>query len=86
MWFCLITGVAKKSKVLSPREKKVIAYHEAGHALVGWLLEHTDTLLKVTNDTQKAVFYNNAQVTRIDVYLNPQFSRSFSNIIKAQNE
>jgi len=41
-------GVAKKSKVLSPREKKVIAYHEAGHALVGWLLEHTDTLLKVT--------------------------------------
>ena len=40
-------GVAKKSRILSPMEKKVIAYHEAGHALMGWLLQHTDLLLKV---------------------------------------
>ncbi len=45
MYFIL--GVAKKSRVLSPQEKKVVAYHEAGHALIGWLLQHTDALLKV---------------------------------------
>lgn len=33
---------------MSPQEKRVVAYHESGHALVGWLLEHTDALLKVT--------------------------------------
>jgi len=42
-----MSGVAKKSRVLSPQEKKVVAYHEAGHALVGWLLKHTDTLMMV---------------------------------------
>ena len=44
----VIAGVARKSRVLSPQELRVVAYHEAGHALVGWLLEHTDALLKVT--------------------------------------
>lgn len=44
----VIAGMPKKSSVLSGKEKKIVAYHEAGHALVGWLLEHTDTLLKVT--------------------------------------
>lgn len=44
----VIAGVAKKSSVLSAHEKKVIAYHEAGHALVGWLLEYTDPLLRVS--------------------------------------
>ena len=43
-----LSGVAKKSRVLSPQEKKVVAYHEAGHALVGWLLKHTDTLMMVS--------------------------------------
>lgn len=33
--------------VLQPEEKKVIAYHEAGHAIVGWFLEHADPLMKV---------------------------------------
>ena len=41
-------GAAKKSRVLSMKEKKVIAYHEAGHALVGWLMQHTDLLLRVS--------------------------------------
>ena len=40
-------GVEKKTNTLSPGEKKIVAYHESGHALVGWLLEHTDALLKV---------------------------------------
>ena len=43
------SGVAKKTTVLGPGEKKIIAYHEAGHALVGWMLQHTDALLKVHN-------------------------------------
>ena len=42
-----ISGVEKKSSTISVPEKKVVAYHESGHALVGWLLEHTDALLKV---------------------------------------
>ena len=41
-------GVAKKSRLLSPTEKKVVAYHESGHALVGWLLKYTDALLRVS--------------------------------------
>ena len=32
---------------MSPQERKIVAFHEAGHALVGWMLEHTDPLLKV---------------------------------------
>jgi ATP-dependent Zn protease len=35
-------------QVMSPEEKQVIAYHECGHALVGWMLKSTDALLKVT--------------------------------------
>lgn len=37
----------KKSHSMSPQERKIVAFHEAGHALVGWMLEHTDPLLKV---------------------------------------
>lgn len=43
----LMIGLEKKSKVLSPKEKQVVAYHEAGHALAGWLLPHSDPVLKV---------------------------------------
>jgi ATP-dependent Zn protease len=43
----VIAGLEKKSKVLSPREKEIVAYHEAGHALVGWLLPFADPVLKV---------------------------------------
>jgi AFG3 family protein len=44
----IIVGVEKKSKILSAEEKKLIAYHEAGHAVVGWLLRYTDPLVKVS--------------------------------------
>ena len=40
----------KKSNTMSPEERKIVAYHEAGHAVVGWMLEHTDPLLKVRNE------------------------------------
>lgn len=45
---CVPIGTAKRSKILSPEERKVVAFHESGHALVGWLLEHTEAVMKVT--------------------------------------
>ena len=44
----IIGGLERKNKVISPKEKKTIAYHEAGHATVSWLLEHANPLVKVT--------------------------------------
>lgn len=44
----VIGGLEKKSKFISPDEKKIIAYHEAGHAICGWFLEHAMPLVKVT--------------------------------------
>uniref|UniRef100_A0A1B6DUN7 AAA+ ATPase domain-containing protein n=1 Tax=Clastoptera arizonana TaxID=38151 RepID=A0A1B6DUN7_9HEMI len=44
----VVGGTEKRSHAMSPQEKSVVAYHESGHALVGWLLPHTDALLKVT--------------------------------------
>ncbi|PIL31643.1 transporter [Ganoderma sinense ZZ0214-1] len=44
----VIVGLERKSRLLSPEEKKTVAYHEAGHAICGWFLEHADPLLKVS--------------------------------------
>ncbi len=44
----VIAGPARRSKVISPREKRITAYHEAGHALVGQFLPHADPVFKVT--------------------------------------
>ena len=44
----VIGGLEKKNKIISPEEKKIVAYHEAGHAVVGWNLEHADPLVKVS--------------------------------------
>jgi AFG3 family protein len=44
----VIGGLEKKNKLISPDEKKIIAYHEAGHAVCGWYLEHASPLVKVT--------------------------------------
>ncbi|MFT4522408.1 MAG: AFG3 family protein [Bacteroidia bacterium] len=44
----VIGGLEKKNKIISPEEKKIVAYHEAGHAIVGWFLEHADPLVKVS--------------------------------------
>ncbi|MCL4132424.1 UNVERIFIED_CONTAM: hypothetical protein GTU68_037300 [Idotea baltica] len=41
-------GLEKKNKIISPIEKEIIAYHEAGHAVCGWFLEHASPLVKVT--------------------------------------
>ncbi|MDP4261372.1 MAG: ATP-dependent zinc metalloprotease FtsH [Bacteroidota bacterium] len=44
----IVAGIEKKSKIISPEEKKTIAYHEAGHAVVSWLLKHIDPIIKVS--------------------------------------
>lgn len=44
----IVGGLEKKNKIISQHEKRVIAYHESGHAAVSWLLEHTAPLVKVT--------------------------------------
>ncbi|KAH7980654.1 hypothetical protein HPB49_017991 [Dermacentor silvarum] len=44
----VVAGMEKKTNVLQPEEKKTVAYHEAGHAVAGWFLEHADPLLKVS--------------------------------------
>lgn len=44
----IIGGLEKKNKIITPEEKETIAYHEAGHAIISWLLEHAAPLVKVT--------------------------------------
>lgn len=44
----VIGGLEKKTKIISPEEKRIVAYHEAGHAVAGWFLEHADPLVKVS--------------------------------------
>ncbi len=44
----VIGGLEKKGTIVSPHEKKIVAYHEAGHAVAGWFLEHADPLVKVS--------------------------------------
>lgn len=44
----VIVGTEKRSRVISEREKRIVAYHEAGHTIIGYFLEHADTVHKVT--------------------------------------
>lgn len=44
----VIGGIEKKSKIISPREKKIIAFHEAGHAVISWLMQSVDPIAKVS--------------------------------------
>lgn len=52
-------GLEKKTQVLQPLEKTTVAYHEAGHAVVGWYLEHADPLLKVCGHLLPSSLLNN---------------------------
>lgn len=51
---CRPQGLEKKSRVLNKDEKKTVAYHEAGHAVCGWYLEHADPLLKVSRRRKRS--------------------------------
>ena len=44
----IVGGLEKKNKIITPDEKKAVAYHEDGHATVSWMLEHAAPLVKVT--------------------------------------
>ena len=65
----VIAGLEKKSRVLSPEEKKTVAYHEAGHAVCGWRLEHADPLLKVSIIPRGVAALGYAQYLPKDQYL-----------------
>jgi AFG3 family protein len=65
----VIAGLEKKSRVLSPEEKKTVAYHEAGHAVAGWYLKHADPLLKVSIIPRGVAALGYAQYLPKDQYL-----------------
>ena len=65
----VIGGLEKKNKIISPDEKKIIAYHEAGHAICGWYLEHAYPLLKVTIVPRGTAALGDAQYTPKEQYL-----------------
>jgi len=62
----VVAGPEKKTSVISPQEKRIVAYHESGHALVGWMLQHTDALLKVTIIPRTSQTLGFAQYTPVD--------------------
>nr|XP_019598208.1 PREDICTED: paraplegin isoform X2 [Rhinolophus sinicus] len=65
----VIAGTAKKSTILSKEEQKVVAFHESGHALVGWLLEHTEAVMKVSIAPRTNAALGFAQMLPRDQYL-----------------
>uniref|UniRef100_A0A6I8PI80 SPG7 matrix AAA peptidase subunit, paraplegin n=1 Tax=Ornithorhynchus anatinus TaxID=9258 RepID=A0A6I8PI80_ORNAN len=62
-------GTAKKSKILSKEEQRIVAFHESGHALVGWLLEHTEAVMKVSIAPRTNAALGFAQILPKDQYL-----------------
>jgi cell division protease FtsH len=65
----VIGGLEKKNKIILPEEKEIIAYHEAGHAVCGWFLEHAYPLLKVTIVPRGTAALGYAQYTPKEQYL-----------------
>jgi AFG3 family protein len=65
----VIGGLEKRNKLISPEEKEIIAYHEAGHAICGWYLEHAYPLLKVTIVPRGTAALGYAQYTPKEQYL-----------------
>ncbi len=65
----VIGGLEKKNKIISPDEKRIIAFHEAGHAICGWYLEHAYPLLKVTIVPRGTAALGYAQYTPKEQYL-----------------
>lgn len=78
----VVGGTEKRSHAISPDEKKIVAYHEAGHALIGWLLPTTDALLKVTIVPRTNAALGFAQYTPTERYLLSKQAVSLSYTIK----
>lgn len=68
----VVAGLEKKSRILSPDEKKTVAYHEAGHAICGWFLEFADPLVKVSIIPRGQGALGYAQYLPKDQYLTSQ--------------
>ncbi len=64
-----IGGLEKKNKLISPEEKEIVAYHEAGHAVAGWFLEHANPLVKVSIVPRGIAALGYAQYLPKDQYL-----------------
>lgn len=54
----IVGGLEKKNKVISPEEKKTIAYHEAGHTVTGWFLHYADPVLKVKKNKNNVIQFS----------------------------
>jgi len=65
----VIGGLEKKNKIISPEEKRIIAFHEAGHAVSGWFLEHAHPLVKVTIVPRGVAALGYAQYLPKEVYI-----------------
>uniref|UniRef100_A0A674MP22 SPG7 matrix AAA peptidase subunit, paraplegin n=1 Tax=Takifugu rubripes TaxID=31033 RepID=A0A674MP22_TAKRU len=63
------SGSIKKSKILAKQEQKVVSFHESGHVLVGWLLEHTEAVMKVSIAPRTNAALGFAQILPRDQYL-----------------
>ncbi|KAG0681408.1 AAA ATPase afg3 [Pichia californica] len=68
----VIVGLEQRGRVLSPEEKKTVAYHEAGHAICGWYLKYADPLLKVSIIPRGQAALGYAQYLPDDQYLTSQ--------------
>ena len=64
----VIAGLERKTRILSPEEKKTVAYHEAGHAVAGWFLQHADPLLKVRS-TERNIHFLKQKKNRFRLFL-----------------
>jgi ATP-dependent Zn protease len=65
----VVGGLERKTKVLAPKEKQTVAYHEAGHAVAGWFLQHANPLLKVSIIPRGSSALGYAQYQPKDQYL-----------------
>jgi ATP-dependent Zn protease len=65
----VIGGLERKTKVLAPKEKTTVAYHEAGHAVAGWFLQHANPLLKLSIIPRGSSALGYAQYQPKDQYL-----------------
>merc|ERR1712037_20058 len=68
----IIGGLERRSGLMTDKERKTVAYHEAGHAVVGWFLEHADPLLKVTIIPRTSGALGYAQYLPKEVFLRTQ--------------
>lgn len=66
----VIGGLEKKNKIIRPDEKRIIAYHEAGHAICGWYLQHASPLVKVTIVPRGVAALGYAQYLPKENYIN----------------